>query len=373
MENMILLDIETRDFDVDSGIYEVALLVIEDGEIVLSEHIAEVEDEDSIHLGMGEGYADISENALQKERFRTIINTYKYPVVAHNVSFDRKFLVHYGWLEEDYECYDSVRAIKYANPHLFSYSLGYLLNFYNINRPLTHIALDDVKALYEVILKANPTTWIPLYKVSPKKFKAFVEATANVEGESTVFQDKRIVFTGASPFPRVLMKEIATKCGAIVTGSVSSKTDILICGEQPGSKLDKAKELGIEVQTDEWFIDAVSKDLTLATAKVTRQNIAVAGEDVKPVVPFKKVPELKGKVVNIALLPMRTQSKVEDILVNLMGVSGINKGSNGYKVNAIIYADDGDYVLLKKAEELQIKTIPLSKFNQMILNQMILN
>ena len=31
MENMILVDIETGDFDVDSGIYEVAALVIENG------------------------------------------------------------------------------------------------------------------------------------------------------------------------------------------------------------------------------------------------------------------------------------------------------------------------------------------------------
>ena len=72
-------------------------------------------------------------------------------------------------------------------------------------------------------------------------------------------------------------------------------------------------------------------------------------------------------MVNIALLPLRIQSKVEDILVNHMEVAGLNKGSNGYKVDAIIYNDNGDYVLLNKAEELQIKTIPLSKFNQMIL------
>src|SRR4051812_384710 len=106
MENMILVDIETRDFDVDSGIYEVAALVIENGKVVLSEHIAEVEDENSIHLGMGAGYAQIAYDESKKERFRTIIETYNYPVVAHNVSFDRKLLVHYGWLEEDYECYD---------------------------------------------------------------------------------------------------------------------------------------------------------------------------------------------------------------------------------------------------------------------------
>lgn len=369
MQNMILLDIETGDFDVDSGIFEVALLVIEDGKIVLSEQIAEIEDESSIHLGMGRGYANICSDVSKKEQFRHIIRTYQYPVVAHNVSFDRKFLVHYGWLDEDYECYDSIRAIKYSNPELFSYSLGYLLRFYEIELPLTHIALDDVKVLYEVILKVNPTVWIPLYKVAPSKFKHFVEATANVEGQSTVFQDKRIVFTGASPFPRILMKEIASKCGAIVTGNVSSKTDLLICGEKPGSKLEKAREIGIEVQTDEWFIDAVSKDLNLATATITRQSVAAAREnDKKPLVPFKKIPELNGKVVNIALLPFKIQSKVEDILVNLMEVSGVNKGANGYKVDVIIYADGGDYVLLEKAKQLQIKTIPLSKFNQLILN-----
>ncbi|WP_188455577.1 3'-5' exonuclease [Virgibacillus oceani] len=366
MKNMILLDIETGDFDVDSGIYEVALLVIEDGNIIASEHIAEVEDEASIHLGMGEGYSNISEDPSKIEQFQDIIDNYKYPIVAHNVSFDRKFLVHYGWLEDDYECYDSVRAIKYANPHLFSYSLGYLVAFYSINKPLTHVALEDVKALYNVIMKANPTRWIPLYKVSPKAFKNFVESTANVDGESTVFQDKKIVFTGASPFPRVLMKEIAKKCGAIVTGSVSKKTDFLICGESPGSKLDKARELEIEIQTDEWFIDAVSKDLNLETATITRQKVAATKEI--NTFPYKKITELKGKVINIALLPFRIQSKLEDILVNHMEVAGINKGSTGYKVDTIIYSDNGDYVLLKKAEELQISTIPLSEFNRMLLD-----
>lgn len=365
MQNMILLDIETMDFGVESGIYEVAMMVIKDGGVLLTEHIAEIEDENLIHLGMGEGYRDISEDAQKKDRFRSIVNTYNYPVVAHNVPFDRKFLVHYGWLDEDYVCYDSVRAIKYANPDLFSYSLEYLLSFYNVERPLTHIALEDVKALHEVISKAKPDLWIPLYKVAPSKLKNFVKATANVEGQSTIFAEKRIVFTGASSFPRVLMKEIASKCGAVVTGSVSSKTDLLICGDTPGSKLDKARELGVEIQPDEWFIDAVSKDLNLETASVTRENIAVT--DDKREEKFTKIPELKGKSVNIALLPIRVQSKVEDILMNHMEVAKINKGTNGYKVDFIIHSNNGDYTLVKKAKELQIEAVPLSKFNQMIL------
>ncbi|MGM9986273.1 MAG: BRCT domain-containing protein [Bacillaceae bacterium] len=363
MDNMILVDIETGNFDSDSGIFEVALLVVEDGSIVASEHIAKVEEEGLIHLGMGQGYEQIAQDASKMEQFQGLIRTYPYPLVAHNVSFDRKFLVHYGWLEEDYVCYDSVRALKYANPDLFSYSLGYLLRFYEIERTLTHCALDDVRALYDVIVRANPPVWVPLYQANPKKLKQFMEQTATVEGQSTVFQDKRVVFTGISPYPRVLMKEIAKKCGAIVTGSVSSKTDLLICGDQPGSKLDKANELGVEVQTDVWFIDAVSKDLNLETASVTRQHTAVTRAERT----YKKIEELEGKTVNIALLPNRIQRRVEEILIQHLGVSGCNKGTNGYKVDAIIHQDEVEYVLLEKAKELNIATIPLSKFNQMIL------
>ncbi|WP_243864140.1 3'-5' exonuclease [Alkalibacillus almallahensis] len=362
---MILLDIETLDFDVESGIYEVALLVVENNKIIESIHIAEVEDESLIHLGMGNGYSDISEDPKKIEQFRSVIDTYNYPVIAHNVAFDRKFLVHYGWLNEDYECYDSIRAIKYSNPYLFSYSLGYLANFFNVETELSHIALDDVKVLYEVIMKANPTNWVPLYKISPRKFKQLVETTVSVEGQSSIFENKTIVFTGASQFPRALMKEIVSKCSAKVTSSVSPKTDLLICGENPGSKLVKARELGVEVETDEWFIDAVSKELDLDTATMTHHKTGFK-EETKP--QFTIVPELNGKSVNIALLPIKIQSKLEDILINNMNVSKVNKSSNGYKVDLIIHADNGEYVLLEKAKELEVDTMPLSKFNQMILN-----
>lgn len=190
------------------------------------------------------------------------------------------------------------------------------MSFYGIDRPITHIAIEDVKALYEVIRMASPTTWIPLYKVSPKKFKSFVEATASVEGQSTIFE---------------------------VTGSVSTKTDLLICGENPGSKLDKAKELEVDIQTDEWFIDAISKDINLSTATISQRSVAASVSN--EVVSYRKIPELEGKIVNIALLPFRAQSKVEDILVNHMGVSGLNKGTNGHKVDVIIHRDNREYEL----------------------------
>ena len=42
--------------------------------------------------------------------------------------------------------------------------------------------------------------------------------------------------------------------GGKITSSVTSKTDYLIAGESPGSKLDRAKELGIQTLSEEEFV-----------------------------------------------------------------------------------------------------------------------
>ncbi|RLK63544.1 NAD-dependent DNA ligase LigA [Atopobacter sp. AH10] len=61
-----------------------------------------------------------------------------------------------------------------------------------------------------------------------------------------------IVLTGKlKQWTRSDLKKQLEKLGAKITGSVSKKTDLLIVGEDPGSKLDKAKTLGIEVWTEE--------------------------------------------------------------------------------------------------------------------------
>ncbi|UZW67913.1 hypothetical protein OC195_02130 [Priestia flexa] len=70
----------------------------------------------------------------------------------------------------------------------------------------------------------------------------------NVEESDSVFAGKTIVLTGKlEELGRSEAKAEIEALGGKVTGSVSKKTDLVIAGEDAGSKLAKANELGIEV------------------------------------------------------------------------------------------------------------------------------
>ena len=70
--------------------------------------------------------------------------------------------------------------------------------------------------------------------------------------EDSNFKDKKFVITGTISFMgRDAIKEEIMIRGGYVTGSVSKKTDVVIAGDMPGSKYDKAKELGIEIWDEE--------------------------------------------------------------------------------------------------------------------------
>jgi len=69
---------------------------------------------------------------------------------------------------------------------------------------------------------------------------------------NSLFLNKSIVLTGTLiNLAREDAKELLEKAGAKISSSVSKKTDFVIVGDNPGSKYQKALELGIKVLSED--------------------------------------------------------------------------------------------------------------------------
>jgi DNA ligase (NAD+) len=83
-----------------------------------------------------------------------------------------------------------------------------------------------------------------------------------------IFEGKTVVFTGTlTKFTRDEAKELVRTRGGNATESVSRKTDFVVAGPGAGSKLDKAKELGIKILTEEEFLTMLNNKKEISTQK----------------------------------------------------------------------------------------------------------
>jgi NAD-dependent DNA ligase len=144
--------------------------------------------------------------------------------------------------------------------------------------------------------------------------------------------------------------------GAKVVGSVSKNTDILFVGAQPGSKLAKAKALGITV-ADESKLLAILGNKTISKAKLAarakedehRRELeaqVLAGKGAK-------VSELKGKAVVVT----GTLSVERDVMEEMLRRAGaVVHGSVSKKTDYLVVGA-GAGSKLTKAEALGITTL----------------
>ncbi len=94
---------------------------------------------------------------------------------------------------------------------------------------------------------------IRVLKIKPASEKAAIAATT-----AGIFAGKTFVLTGTLP---TLTREEATAkieaLGGKVSGSVSKKTDFVLAGEEAGSKLTKAQELGVKIIDEKEFLSII--------------------------------------------------------------------------------------------------------------------
>jgi len=75
---------------------------------------------------------------------------------------------------------------------------------------------------------------------------------------SGALDGKTFVITGTLSRPRPYFRTLIEQNGGQVTGSVSSKTDFVLCGADPGSKRDKAARLGVAIIEEEQLAHILS-------------------------------------------------------------------------------------------------------------------
>jgi len=184
-----------------------------------------------------------------------------------------------GWGERSVDnLYSAINGSKTISLERFIYSLGIRYVGEKNAKLIARCYISANNFLKQLELVNNSTsdfaTLLEIDGIGPTVVSSLYEFTAEkhnleiisklisilnisdcvVVGKSSPITNKTIVFTGTlDNYSRDEIKAQAERLGAKVTSSVTSKTDFLIAGRDAGSKLAKAKELGIKILNEsEW-------------------------------------------------------------------------------------------------------------------------
>ena len=165
---------------------------------------------------------------------KSISNLFKAINASRNISFD-KFIYALG-----------IRHVGQGIALLLSRrfrKLDLFLNYF-----LETEAVEKIDGVGDVIIKSIKSYLKQELNLSQiRKLEKVIKINYEKK-EVNNYSNKTIVITGT--FKKYSRKELENKLikmGAIVSSSITKKTDYLFCGESPGSKLEKAKKLGIKI------------------------------------------------------------------------------------------------------------------------------
>ena len=157
--------------------------------------------------------------------------------------------------------------------------LIYALGIRHLGEHTSKVLVSNLGTL-EAIMKADETSLLGIKEIGPEIARSIVRffkqegnrdtiarlksAGISFDAKKTVkersLEGKTFVLTGSlKGFTREEARRLVEGMGGKVSSSVSSKTDFLIAGEAPGSKLRKAEELKISILSEEEFRKLIEK------------------------------------------------------------------------------------------------------------------
>jgi DNA ligase (NAD+) len=127
--------------------------------------------------------------------------------------------------------------------------------------------LADHFGTVENFLKAGEEELLSIPEIGPKVARAILTWTNNKDlvnevhalqsvgieiqrpsrGQNGPFRGLSFLITGTLPVKRDVAKDFIEKNGGVILSSVSSKLDYLVVGDDPGSKLERAQNLGVKI------------------------------------------------------------------------------------------------------------------------------
>ncbi|RLF27330.1 MAG: DNA ligase (NAD(+)) LigA [Thermoplasmata archaeon] len=171
---------------------------------------------------------------------------------------------------------EGIEKSKNQNLARFIYALG----IPNVGEHMARVLAEHFKSL-DNLMKASVEDLTSIHEVGPETAESIVsffrektnrdeiermkklgvKATVErVEKKKGLLDDKVFVFTGAlKSFSREEAKSLVEELGGRAASSVSRNVDFVVVGENPGSKYDKAKKLGLKIIDEEEFKKMVGR------------------------------------------------------------------------------------------------------------------
>lgn len=113
-------------------------------------------------------------------------------------------------------------------------------------------ALEDIGE----VVASNIKSW---FRENQELVDGLLEAGVRIKEveRGGLLKGKRIVFTGSLEISRLEAKKRVKELGGRPSNSVSQETDMLVVGNSPGSKFERAKELGVRVVGSDEFMEMI--------------------------------------------------------------------------------------------------------------------
>ncbi len=134
---------------------------------------------------------------------------------------------------------------------------SHFLSFDSLNKA----TVEDIATIHgigeQIAVSITHHLKLDSYRQTFEAFKALglqLQSKPEQDGKQLPLAGKTLVITGSlEKYSRIEAGSLLKELGANVTSSVSKKTDYLLAGNKAGSKLAKAKKLGIKIVNEEWL------------------------------------------------------------------------------------------------------------------------